>query len=55
MRTLRLTTHLPLDGTRIGLVVWFGSVDTGWKGKHVNPLKWNRTWSIVGVPAQEPQ
>jgi hypothetical protein len=47
---VRLTTHLPIDGTRVGLVVWVGSVKRGWVGKHVNPLKWNRTWRISGHP-----
>lgn len=43
---VRLTTHLPLDGTRVGLVVWVGSVERGWVGKHVSPFKWNRTWRV---------
>jgi hypothetical protein len=47
---IRLTTHLPIDGTRIGLTVWFGSIARGWVGKQVNPRKWNRTWRISGVP-----
>ncbi|HWE81151.1 MAG TPA: hypothetical protein VG265_05850 [Gaiellaceae bacterium] len=45
---IRLSTHLPIDGTRVGLVIWFGSVPRGWVGKHVNPLKWRRTWRLSG-------
>lgn len=46
-RRLRVTTHEPLTGTRIGLTVWFGSIDRGWTGKQVAPWKWNRTWRIT--------
>lgn len=49
-RRVRLTTHEPLTGTRIGLTVWFGSIDRGWVGKHVAPWKWNRTWRVTPVP-----
>ena len=47
--SIRLTTHLPIEGTRVGLVVWFGSVSRGWVGKHVNPRKWGQTWRVSGV------
>jgi hypothetical protein len=47
---VRFTTHVPLDGTRIGLTIWVGSIPRGWVGKQVNPFKWNRTWRITGVP-----
>lgn len=47
---LRLTTHEPLTGARIGLTVWAGSIEDGWVGKQVAPWKWNRTWRISSVP-----
>lgn len=54
MRRLRLTTHLPLDGTRIGLTVWFGSVEHGWYGKPVNPRRWHHTWRVTSETASPP-
>ncbi len=48
MRRVRFTTHLPLDGTRIGLTVWVGSVERGWIGKRL-AHPWRETWRISGV------
>lgn len=48
-RRIRVTRREPLTGERIGLVVWLGSIDRGWIGKPMNPLRWNETWQI-GAP-----
>jgi hypothetical protein len=46
---LRITTHLPLTGEKIGATVWVGSIERGWIGKPLNPRKWNMTWRIGAV------
>lgn len=43
---LRLTTHLPIGGERIGPTIWFGSVERGWTGKPLAPWRWGMTWRI---------
>lgn len=48
---IRLTTHLPIEGTHIGPTVWWGSISSGWIGKPLSPRKWNRTYRVYGVPA----
>ena len=46
-----MTTHMPLDGARIGLTLWFGSVERGWTGWPV--FRRGITYTIKGVPADE--
>lgn len=53
--SVRFTTHLPLDGTRIGLTVWWGSVERGWTGKTLRPNMWRATWRVTGAPVPEEQ
>lgn len=50
-RRVRVTTHMPMSGERIGLTVWFGSVEQGWKGWPV--FKRGLVYTIKGVPADE--
>lgn len=48
---VRFTTHLPLDGTYVGLTIWVGSVARGWVGKTFRrDLFWHATWRISGQP-----
>lgn len=44
---IRLTTHLPISGERIGLTVWIGSIARGWKGYPV--FKRGHVWRVSGV------
>lgn len=49
MPRVRFSTRMPLIGNRIGLTVWFGSVQRGWYGKPVAPWRWFYTYRVNGV------
>lgn len=47
---VRLTTHMPLSRERIGLTLWWGSIERGWNGKPVAPWRWNWSYRVSRFP-----
>ena len=55
MTRFRFTRTVPLTGVRVGPMIWWGSIDRGWTGKPLNPLRWMfETWHVGAAEKETP-